>query len=101
MLLKKKDKVVVLSGKDKGKRGEVLKKSGLEKFIISKINIVKKHQRARQNEQAGILEKESPMHQSNLMLICPRCDSSTRPKTSFLEDGSKLRTCRECLEVME
>lgn len=101
MWLKKKDKVVVLSGRDKGKRGEVLKRSGEEKFIVSKVNLVKKHQKARQNEQAGIVEQESPIHQSNLMLVCPRCDSSTSPKISFLEDGSKLRVCRNCSEAIQ
>ena len=58
MWIKKKDKVLVLRGKDKGKRGEVMKSVGEGKFIISKINIAKRHQKARPNEKAGIIEKE-------------------------------------------
>lgn len=102
MWLKKKDKVLVLSGRDKGKRGEVLKQAGDEKFIVSKIHIVKKHQRARQQtEQSGIIEKESPIHQSKLMLLCPRCDSPTSPKINFLDDKTKVRICRNCSEVIQ
>ncbi len=101
MWLKKKDKVVVLNGKDKGKRGEVLGRSGEERFLVSKLNIVKKHQKARQNETSGIVEKEMPLHQSKLMLICPQCDSPTSPKISFLQDGTKVRNCRNCSEVIE
>ena len=101
MWLKKKDKVIVLAGKDHGKRGEILRRSGEEKFIVSKLNLVKKHQRARQNEQGGIIDKESPLHQSKLMLVCPKCDSPTRPKIEFLKDGSKVRICRNCSEMIE
>ena len=101
MWLKKKDKIVVLAGKDRGKRGEVLKHIHPDKFVISKINIVKKHQRARQNEQGGIIEKEAPLHQSKLMLVCPKCDSPTRPKTDVLGDKTKVRTCRNCSEPIE
>lgn len=101
MWLKKKDKVVVLNGKDKGKRGEILKYSGSERYVVSKINIAKKHQRARQNEQAGIVEKEMPLHQSKLQLVCPRCDSPTSPKIKFMEDRSKVRICRNCSEMIE
>ncbi|OGR83057.1 MAG: 50S ribosomal protein L24 [Elusimicrobia bacterium RIFCSPLOWO2_01_FULL_64_13] len=99
--LKKKDKVMVLSGKDRGKRGEILRREGGEKYIVSKINIVTKHQRAKQNEQGGILKVEAPVHQSKLMLICPKCDSPTRPKTEILKDGGKVRTCRNCSEMIE
>ena len=101
MWIKKKDKVVVLAGKDKGKRGEVLKQAGLEKFVVTKVNMVKRHQRAKQNEQGGIIEKESPLHQSKLMLVCPKCDSPTSPKMNFLKDGSKMRVCRNCSEIIE
>jgi large subunit ribosomal protein L24 len=101
MWLKKKDKVVVLSGKDKGKRGEVLESSGSEKFLVSKLNMVKKHQKARKDEAAGIVEKELPLHQSKLMLVCPRCDTPTSPKMKFLDNGTKVRSCRNCSETIE
>lgn len=101
MWLKKKDKVVVLSGKDKGKRGEILHSSDSERFLVSKINMAKKHQRPQKDEAGGIVEKEIPMHQSKLMLVCPHCDTPTSPKMSFLEDGTKVRTCRNCSETID
>ena len=101
MWLKKKDKVIVLSGKDKGKRGEVLKSAGEGKFVVSKINIVKRHTKPKQNEQGGIIEKEMPLHQSKLMLICAKCDSATSPKIEILKDGTRMRVCRNCSEGIE
>ena len=101
MRLKKKDKVLVLSGKDKGKRGEVLERAGAEMFIVSKINVVKRHQKPKQNEQGGIIEKEMPLHQSKLMLVCLKCDSAISPKMDILKDGTKVRLCRNCSEVIE
>ena len=101
MWLKKKDKVLVLSGKDKGKRGEVLTSSGEERFIVSKINVVKRHTRPKQNEPGGIVEKEMPVHQSKLMLVCGKCDSATSPKIEILKDGTKTRVCRNCSETIE
>lgn len=101
MWLKKKDKVLVLSGKDKGKRGEILRQSKPGYFIVSKINVVKKHQRAKPNEPGGIIEKEAPIPQAKIMLVCPRCDSPTRIKIQFLQDKEKVRVCRNCSEIME
>ncbi len=101
MWIKKKDKVIILRGKEKGKRGEVLKLAGLEKFVISKLNMVKRHQKTRGQEVGGIIEKESPIHQSKLMLVCPRCDAPTRAIIHFLSGGQKTRKCRECSEIIE
>ncbi len=101
MWIKKKDKVLVLSGKDKGKRGEVLKQAGEERFVVAKVNVVLKHQRPKQNEPGGRVEKEMPIHQSKLMLVCGKCDSATSPKTQILKDGTKVRVCRNCSEVIE
>ena len=100
MWIKKKDKVVILSGRDEGKRGEVLRSEGKERFIVSKINIVKKHQKPHKDEVGGIMEKEAPLHQSKLMLLCPRCDAPVRPKIEFAKDGAKQRVCRRCSEVI-
>lgn len=100
MWLKKKDKIIVLSGREKGKRGEILRSAGNQTFVISKMNLVKKHQKARQDEVGGIIEKEAPLHQSKLMLVCPHCDSPTKVKINVLDDGSKTRVCRECSEVI-
>ncbi len=102
MWLKKKDKVVVMAGKDKGKRGEVLSCSSSERFVISKINISKKHQKPRGAEQVGgIIEKEMPLHQSKLMLVCPQCDSPTRVKVEILNKGERTRVCRKCSQRID
>ena len=101
MWIKKKDKVLVLAGKDKGKRGEVLQRSGDGLFIVAKINVVKRHTKPKQNEQGGIVEKEMPLHQSKLMLVCGKCDSATSPKIEILKDGTKVRVCRNCSEVID
>jgi large subunit ribosomal protein L24 len=101
MRIKKKDKVLVLSGRDKGKRGEILTSSGEGRYLVSKINMLKKHKRATQTDPGGIIEMEAPIHQSKLMLICPRCDSPTRPSQKVLEDKTKVRVCRNCSEMIE
>lgn len=101
MWLKKKDKVLVLAGRDKGKRGEILERADEFSFVVAKVNVVKRHQKPKQNEQGGIIEKEAPMHQSKLMLVCGKCDSATSPKIQILKDGSKVRVCRNCSEMIE
>lgn len=99
--IKKKDKVVVLAGKDKGKQGEVLKVFPNEnRVIVSKINFVKRHTRASQQDPGGIHEKESPISLSKVMLLCPKCSQRTRLKIDFLSDGKKIRICRRCGEMI-
>jgi large subunit ribosomal protein L24 len=101
MWLKKKDKVLVLAGRDKGKRGEILDRVDAESFMVAQVNIVKRHTKPKQNQKSGIIDKEMPMHQSKLMLVCGKCDSATRPKVQFLKDGEKVRVCRKCGETIE
>lgn len=101
--IKKDDNVVVIAGKEKGKKGRVLavlpKK---QRVIVEKINIIKRHMRPSQKyTQGGIIEKEGPIHISNVMLICPRCDTPTRIGNKILEDGRKLRVCKKCKEVID
>ena len=99
--IKKKDKVVVLSGKNKGKQGEVLKVFPATKTaIVAKVNFVKRHKRATQTDPGGILEKEAPMNLAKLMLICPKCSQPNRPKSDTLSDGKKVRVCRKCGEMI-
>lgn len=99
--VKSKDKVVVITGKDRGKRGEILKvEPSSMRVFVSKINIAKKHLKPTQTEPGGIKEIESPVHISNVMLICPKCDQPTRPKFDTLEDGKKVRMCRKCGEMI-
>lgn len=99
--VKKNDNVIVVSGKDKGKTGEVLKvypKTG--KVIVSGVNIVKKHQKANRNQAEGaIIEKEGAIYSSKVMLYCKKCKSATRVSNKILEDGSKVRVCKKCGET--
>ena len=96
MWLKKKDKVLVLAGKDKGKRGEILSRAGDGLFVVSKINMVKRHQKPRQNEQGGIIEKEAGINASNVMVVCGSCGKHTRIAHNTAKDGSRSRACRRC-----
>ncbi|HBU69788.1 MAG TPA: 50S ribosomal protein L24 [Elusimicrobia bacterium] len=99
--IKKKDKVVVLSGKDKGKQGEVLNvSSDKTRVIVAKVNFVKRHTRPTQQDPGGIHEKEAALHISKLMLVCPKCQKPTRPKFDSLSDGKKIRVCRSCGEMI-
>jgi len=100
--IKKKDKVVVLTGKDKGKQGEVLKLFLDEgRVVVSKINFVKRHTKPNnRGEVGGIKEKESPISISNVMLVCPKCGKPNRPKFDKLSDGKKVRVCRKCGEII-
>ena len=102
-IIKKNDKVIVLTGKEKGKIATVLKVDAEKKrAIVEKINIVKKHARAGpKSAQGGIIEKEAPMHISNLMLICNKCTEQTRIGKRILEDGSKVRVCKKCNELLD
>lgn len=99
--IKKKDIVTIIAGKDKGKKGEVLKCfPKTSKIIVSKINIAKKHTRPTQSQPGGIKEIEQPIHISNVMLICPKCSKPTRVKIGFLADGKKTRICKKCGEMI-
>lgn len=101
LFLKKKDKVIVLAGKDKGKTGEVLKIfADTDRVLVSKINFIKRHTRPTQTDSGGIREKEAAIHLSNCMLVCPKCSKPTRKKIDFLSDGKKVRICRQCGEMI-
>jgi large subunit ribosomal protein L24 len=99
--IKKKDKIVVLSGKNKGKQGEVLKIYLDEmKVVVAKVNFVKRHTKPTQTAPGGIHEKEAPLHLSKVALVCPKCNQPTRPKFDSLSDGKKVRICRKCGEMI-
>ncbi|MBU2499349.1 MAG: 50S ribosomal protein L24 [Proteobacteria bacterium] len=102
-IIKKNDKVVVLSGKEKGKIGAVLKvDSNKGRVVVEKINIVKRHTKpGGKRAQGGILEKEAPIHISNLMLVCNKCAEPSRIGKRILEDGSKVRVCKKCAELLD
>jgi large subunit ribosomal protein L24 len=100
--IKKNDKVIVLSGKDKGKSGVVLKVlRERDRVLVSEVNMVKKHTRATQAEPATIVSKEASLHISNVALICPKTNKATKVGYKFLEDGLKVRVARKSGEVIE
>ena len=103
MKIRKDDTVLIIAGKDKGKKGKVrFAYPDDEQLIVEGINYVKRHTRASgQVRQAGIIERESPIHISNVMLMCVKCDQPARIGSRFLKDGKKVRFCRSCGEVID
>jgi large subunit ribosomal protein L24 len=98
--IKKKDIVLVISGKDKGKKGEVLKVLKDNKIIVSKVNVVKKHMRPTQTQPGGIKEIEKPIPICKVKLICPKCNQPTRVGFTLLPGGEKVRICKKCKEMI-
>jgi len=101
--IKKNDTILVITGKEKGKKGRVLSVSPLkDQLLIERVNIIKRHMKpSRKYTQGGIIEKEAPLHLSNVMLVCPKCSKPTRIGNSLLQDGSKVRMCKKCREVID
>jgi large subunit ribosomal protein L24 len=101
--VKKNDTVLVIAGREKGKKGRVLSVySSKGRLLIEKINMIRKHMKpTRKYAQGGIIEKEAPLHISNIMLICPKCNKPTRIGNTHLQDGRKVRMCKKCGEVMD
>ncbi|MDD3224041.1 MAG: 50S ribosomal protein L24 [Clostridium sp.] len=97
----KKDTVVVVSGKDKGKIGEVLAVNPKKSTVLVKdVNVVTKHQKpSKANVQGGIINREAAINSSKVMLYCTKCKSATRVSYKILEDGSKVRVCKKCGET--
>ncbi len=102
MHIRKKDKVKIVAGNDRGKIGEVLKVfPGSERIVVEKVNMIKRHSRKSQKmPQGGIIEKEAPIDVSNVMLICPKCGNPARTGTAVLGDGTRVRTCKKCQEML-
>ncbi len=103
MKIHKNDNVLVTTGKDKGKKGKVhavdVQK---QRVLVEGINLIKRHQKPRGTvRQAGIIEKEAPLHMSNVMLLCTKCGKPTRVAFRFLESGAKSRFCRICNEQID
>ena len=102
-LIKKNDKVTVLTGKEKGKIGNVLKVDAEKgRAIVEKVNMVKRHTRpGGKTAQGGIVEKEAPINLSNLMLVCNKCAEPSRIGKRTLEDKSKVRYCKKCGQLLD
>ena len=104
VLVKKNDIVVVINGKDKGKTGKVLVVlPEKDRVIVEKLNFIKEFIRRDQskNIQGGIMEKEAPIHVSNVMVFCSECGQGVRVNRKKLEDGSKVRVCSKCEITLE
>lgn len=103
MKIRKNDTVLVIVGKDKGKTGKVrFAYPKDERLLVEGINFIKRHTRARGAvRQAGIIELEAPIHVSNVMLLCNKCNHPTRIGFHFLADGRKVRICHSCGEVID
>ena len=101
--IKKNDTILIISGDEKNKKGRVLDVSPKKgKILVEKINIIKRHMKpSKKYTQGGIIEKEAPLHRSNVMLVCPKCDKTTRIEYKILESGTKVRVCKKCREVLD
>lgn len=100
--LKKGDMIKVLTGKEKGKTGKVLKTLRSEdKVVIEKLNFVKKHQRPDAKGKGGIVEKEGPIHLSNVAYLCSKCNAGVRIGYKEIEGGKKVRICMKCKDQLD
>lgn len=99
MIIKKKDTVLVLSGKDKGKKGEVKSVNpDKNKVTVVGVNMISKHVKPTQNKQGGIQQMEAPLDASNVAIVCAKCKKAMTPKIQISGDGKKVRVCRKCNE---
>lgn len=102
MKIKKNDNVKILTGKDKGKQGKVLMVFPRKnKVLVQGLNMIHKHaRRTSQDQQGGVIQKENPIHISNLMVVCQKCSKSVRVGYDKLSDGTKVRICKKCKEII-
>ncbi|MBM3249019.1 MAG: 50S ribosomal protein L24 [Candidatus Omnitrophica bacterium] len=100
--IRKDDTVLVIAGKDRGKKGKVLHVfPKIDRALVERVNMMKKHvKKRREQDQAGILEMESPIHVSNLMVLCKHCSKPTRVGFKLLKDDTKTRICKKCGEAI-
>ncbi len=101
--IRKEDRVMVITGREKGKIGKVLKVlPKKDRAVVERVNMIKRHSRPTQKApQGGIIEKEGPLHISNLMLVCGKCGDPARVGLKLLEDGSRIRFCKKCGELID
>jgi large subunit ribosomal protein L24 len=102
--IRKNDNVIVTTGKDRGKRGRVLRVvPEKNRLIVEGVNKIKRHTKANPQRgiKGGLLEREAPLHASNVQLLCPECGKPTRLGKKILGDGRKVRVCRKCEGVVD
>jgi large subunit ribosomal protein L24 len=103
MKVQKNDNVIVIAGKDRGKKGKVRNvnpKSG--RVVVEGVNLIKRHSKTKgKTRQAGIIELDGPIHASNVMVICNKCNKPARVGYRALEDGKRARYCHTCSEIID
>ena len=102
--IRRNDTVIVTAGRDRGKRGRVLRViPSTNRLLVEGVNMIKRHTRPnpQRNIKGGIVEREASLHASNVQLLCPECGKMTRIGRRFLNDGRKVRICRKCEGVVD
>ena len=102
--IRKNDNVVVTTGKDRGKSGRVVRLvPEKNRLVVEGVNIIKRHTKPnpQKNVKGGVVEREAPLHASNVQIVCPECGKPTRVGKKLLEDGRKVRVCRKCDGVLD
>ena len=102
--IRKNDNVVVTTGKDRGKRGRVVRLvPEKNRLVVEGVNLMKRHTRPnpQKNVKGGVVEREAPLHASNVQIVCPECGKPTRIGKKILDDGRKVRVCRKCEGVLD
>jgi large subunit ribosomal protein L24 len=102
--IRRNDNVVVITGKDRGKRGRVLKvEPAKNRLVVEGVNFIKRHTKPNPQRQikGGVVEREASLHASNVQLVCPECGKPTRLGRKILGDGRKVRVCRKCEGVVD
>jgi len=102
--IRKNDNVLVIAGRDRGKRGRVLSvQPRRSRVVVEGVNFVKRHTRPnpQRNIKGGIVEREAPLAISNVQLVCPECTATTRIGHRVLDDGRRVRVCRKCEGVVD
>lgn len=102
--IRKNDQVEVIAGRDRGKRGKVLRVlPERRRAVVERVNMIKRHTRPnpQRNIKGGLVEREASLHVAKLMVVCPECNESTRVRNKILSDGRKVRTCVACEGVID
>ena len=102
--IRRNDNVIVITGKNRGKRGRVLKVDpSKNRLIVEGVNFIKRHTKPNPQRQikGGVIEREAPVHASNVQVVCPECGKATRIGRKILGDGRKVRICRKCEGVVD
>jgi large subunit ribosomal protein L24 len=100
--VRREDTVQVITGRERGKTGVVRQvMRGEGRVVIAGVNVVKRHMRPRADRPGGIVEREAPVHVSNVMVVCKSCSKPTRVAFRFRDDGRKIRYCRRCNQSLD